>query len=80
MKSKINHSKFFFHALRSGLIFIAGFLSYEILKVMESEWNKMHPNNEVIHFAQRKSYHFIAIFIADLIILYLIVLMFNIHL
>jgi hypothetical protein len=80
MTIKINHSKFFFHALRTSLMFIAGFLSYEILKLLETEWNKTMPNNETIHFAQRKMYHLIIIFMADLTILYLIALMFGVHL
>lgn len=80
MTNKIKHHRFFFHALRTALIFIAGFLSYEILKIMEAEWNKTHPNNEAVHFAQRKSYHFIGIFLADLFLLYLIALMFGVHL
>jgi hypothetical protein len=80
MINKIKHHKFFLHALRTALIFIAGFLSYEVLKILEAEWNKSHPNNETVHFAQRKSYHFIAIFLADLIILYIIALMFGVQL
>ena len=80
MKSKINHIKLFFHALRTALLFVAGFLSYEILKIMEAEWNKLHPNNEAVHFTQRKSYHFIGIFLADLFLLYLIFIISGIHL
>ncbi len=80
MTNKINHSKFFFHALRTSLMFVAGFLSYEILRIIEDEWNKAHPNNETAHFAQRKSYHFIALFLADLLLLYIIALMFGVHL
>lgn len=80
MTNKIHHSKFFFHALRTALMFIAGFLSYEILKTIESEWNKDHPNNEAVHFAKRKSYHFLAIFLIDLFILYIIALLFKVHL
>lgn len=80
MLNKINHSKFFFHALRSALLVIVGFLTYELLKILESEWNKKHPSYEITHFAQRKTFHFIIIFIADLFILYLIALLFNIHL
>ena len=80
MTNKIQHHRIFFHALRTAIIFIAGFLSYEILKIVEDEWNKSQPNNETVHFAQRKSYHFIAIFLVDLIILYLIALMFGVEL
>jgi len=80
MTYKIDHSKFFFDALRTALIFIAGFLTYEILKSLEAEWNRTHENSEEVHFAKRKSFHFIAIFLIDLIILYVLALMFNIHL
>jgi hypothetical protein len=80
MANKIEHFNFFLNALRTSLIFIAGFLSYELLKIVEGEWNKTHPNNEVRHFAHRKLYHFVIIFIFDLFILYLIALLFDIHL
>jgi hypothetical protein len=80
MTNKINHSRFFFHALRTALMFLAGFLSYEILKTMENEWNNLHPDNKMMHFAKRKSYHCVTIFIADLILLYLIYLLFRVHL
>ena len=80
MTNKIQHHRFFFHALRSALVFIAGFLSYEILKKIEEEWNKSRPNYEALHFAKRKIYHFIGIFLADLFILYLIAILFDVHL
>ena len=80
MLKKIKHHVFFFHALRTALIFISGFLSYELLKMLESSWNKMHPNNELRHFAHRKMYHFVIIFSTDLLILYLIALLFDVHL
>lgn len=80
MINKIQHHRFFLHALRTALMFIAGFLSYEILKRIEEEWNKSRPNNETIHFANRKLYHFIGLFIADIFILYLIAILFNVHL
>jgi hypothetical protein len=80
MTNKIHHSKFFLDALRSALLFIAGFLTYDIFKTLEAEWNKSHENREIIHFAQRKSYHFIAIFLLDLFILYIVALLFKVHL
>ena len=80
MANKIVHHVFFLNALRTSLIFIAGFLTYELLKTLEMEWNKTHPNNELIHFANRKTYHFIIIFIIDLLLLYSIALLFDIHL
>ena len=80
MVNNIKHFYFFLNALRTSLIFIAGFLSYELLKIVESNWNKTHPNNELTHFVHRKLYHFVIIFTFDLLILYLIVLLFDIHL
>ena len=80
MANKILHHVFFLDALRTALIVIAGFLIYEILKVIESNWNKLYPNNELIHLAHGKAYHFIIIFTFDLIILYLVALLFDVHL
>ena len=80
MTNKIMHTVFLLNALRTSLIFIAGFLIYEILKRLENEWNAMHPNNEINHFAHRKMYHFLIIFMIDLSILYLIAFLFDIHL
>ena len=36
MTIKTNHFKIFLHALRTGIIFIAGFLAYELLKNLEN--------------------------------------------
>jgi len=80
MVNKINHLRIFFHALRTALVFTAGFLSYELLKIVESDWNKMYPNDKFTNLAHRKLYHFIIIFIFDLLILYLIALLFDTHL
>lgn len=80
MSNNIIHHKFFLNALRTALIFIAGFLSYELLKIIENEWNNSHPQNKLIHFSKRKFYHFIIIFIIDLLLLYCIALLFNVHL
>ena len=77
MANKIVHHVLFLHALRTSLIVIAGFLTYEILKVLENKWNKLYPNNELIHLAHRKLYHFVIILIFDLIILYLFALLFD---
>ena len=79
MVNKIKHFVIFLHALRTALIFLSGFLTYELLKIVESRWNKMYPNNEFSHFAHRKSYHFFIIFIIDVLILYLLALLFDVH-
>jgi hypothetical protein len=80
MIKKIEHHKFFLDSLRTAIIFIAGFLSYELLKILEKKWNETHPNNELVHFAHRKAYHFIIILLCDLSILYLFVWLFDVHL
>lgn len=80
MLNKITHNRFFLHSLRTALLFIAGFLIYDILKLLEIEWNKIKQNNETIHFAKRKSLHFLIMFIADLFLLYLIALLFGVNL
>jgi hypothetical protein len=80
MTNKFQHHVFFLIALRTALIFIAGFLSYEMLKMVESEWNQTHPGNELSHIAHRKLYHFIIIFLIDLFIIYSIALLFDVHL
>lgn len=77
---KIKHHKFMLHALRTALVFIATLLTYELLKMLENKWNKTHPNNELIHFTKRKIYHFLIIFLTDLFVLYLIALLFDVHL
>lgn len=77
---KIAHRKYFLHAFRTALIFMAGFLSYELLKMLEAEWNATHQGNELKHFANRKLYHFIVIFLFDLFIIYSIALLFDVHL
>lgn len=59
---------------------MAGFLTYELVKELESRWNKMYPNNELEHSLHRKSYHFLIFFLFDLLILYLIAILFGINL
>ena len=46
MAHKIFHAAFLLNALRTAIIFLAGFLSYEILKRLEEEWNIMHPKTK----------------------------------
>jgi hypothetical protein len=76
MENKI-HLELFFKALRTAIIFISGFLAYDWLKILEVKWNKMYPNNHLSHFARRKTYHFIIIFLVDLIVLYSVALSFG---
>lgn len=80
MLNKTIHYKFFLYALRTALLLIASFFTYDLLKMIEIEWNKKNPNNELLHFSRRKLFHFIIIFIIDLLILYAIALTLNINL
>jgi len=76
---KFDHPRMFTNALRTALLFVGGFLIYEILVRLEKMWNKANPENQLYHFYQRKSLKLILIFIIDLLILYGIALFFNIH-
>ena len=51
---KINHTRLFLHALRTALLFVAGFFIYEILVALEELWNEAVPENSLQHFHQRK--------------------------
>lgn len=76
----INHSRIFLSALRTAIIFVAGFIIYEILVRLEKIWNKLNPENTLYHFYTRKSIKFLLILIIDLLILYSLVIAFNIEL
>lgn len=75
---KIHHTRLFLHALRTALIFVAGFFIYEILIALEKLWNKANPENDLKHFHQRKGIKFIIILIIDLLILYGLFVIFDI--
>jgi hypothetical protein len=77
---QIKHNELFLSALRTALIFIAGFLSYEILKLIENEWNQENPKKKIYHLSKRKIFHFCIIYTIDIFIIYLIVLLFDVHL
>jgi len=75
---KINHMRLFLHALRTALLFVAGFFIYEILVTLEKMWNEAVPENSLQHFHQRKGIKFIIILIIDLLILYGLFVIFDI--
>jgi hypothetical protein len=75
---KINHTRIFFHAIRSAILFIVGFLIYEILVSLEKLWNKINPKNALYHFHTRKGIKFLIILIVDLLILYGLFVLFDI--
>jgi hypothetical protein len=76
---KLHHIRLFSHAFRTALLFISGFLIYEILLNLEKLWNKKNPNNKLKHFYTRKIYKFILIFVIDLAILYGLAIFFRIY-
>ena len=67
---KIKHKNIFSHALRSALMFVAGFLIYDILVSLEKIWNLANPENHIFHFYLRHIFKFVMIFLIDLLILY----------
>ena len=69
MKESVRR-RIFFHSLRTAIIFVSGFIIYEILLGLEKEWNKMNPDNETYNFHKRNIFKFIFIFLVDLIVLY----------
>jgi hypothetical protein len=75
--AKIDHVRLFLHALRTSLIFVSGFLIYEILVYLEKKWNLANPENKTYNYYKRNLYKLILIFIADLIILYGLVILFK---
>ena len=68
----VNHKYIFLNALRTAILFSAGFLIYEILKELEKIWNLESSSNKMLHFYQRKTYKFITILLIDLILLYIL--------
>jgi hypothetical protein len=67
---QLKHKNIFSHALRSALMFMAGFLIYDILINLEKFWNSINPDNTIFHFYLRHCFKFILIFLVDLLILY----------
>jgi len=76
----IHHKRIFLHAIRTAIIFVSGFIIYEILVKLEKEWNKANPSNSMFHFHQRNFIKFLLIFCIDLVLLYILHLLFNIDL
>lgn len=74
------HSHIFFQALRTAVIFVAGFIIYDILIKIEKEWNKSNPSRRVYHFSKKNIIKFLMILIIDMILLYILYLVFGIDL
>jgi hypothetical protein len=71
----INYKHIFLNALRTAILFFAGFLLYETLIEFEKIWNVKDPENEALHFYQKKTFKFIGIFILDVILLSILFLL-----
>lgn len=69
--------KVFFHSLRTAIIFVAGFIIYEILVDLEKIWNKENPGHEIFNFQKRNIFKFVFIFLIDLVILSVFYWVFN---
>jgi hypothetical protein len=67
---KLKHSHIILNALRTAILFVTGFIAYEILIELEKLWNLEHPNNEIYNFHKRKLYKFFIVFMIDLVLLY----------
>jgi len=67
---QINHKKLFVHSLRTALMFLAGFIIYELLLDLEKEWNKINPEHKTYNLHKKRGIKFILILLIDLIILY----------
>jgi hypothetical protein len=74
------HSHIFFHSLRTAVIFVAGFIIYDVLVKVEKEWNTAHPSRHVYHFSKRITLKFLMILIIDMILLYILYLVLGIDL
>jgi hypothetical protein len=69
--------RIFFHSMRTAIIFVAGFIIYEILLDLEKEWNKRNPGHETYNFHKRNIFKFIFIFLVDFVVLYAFILLFD---
>jgi accessory gene regulator protein AgrB len=77
---KINHKLIFAHALRTAMLFVAGFLIYDILINLEKKWKKENQENNIYYLYKKHTFRLILTFIMDLLILYGIVLFLDVKL
>jgi cytochrome c oxidase assembly factor CtaG len=73
------HSHIFLHALRTAIIFVAGFIIYEILIELEKEWNKNDHSRRAYNFSKIKSIKFLLVLTIDMILLYILFFIFKIE-
>ena len=69
MKQDNKYGRILLEAFRTAIIFVSGFLIYELLLEVEKEWNKIEPSHKMHHFYKRNSIKFLFIFLIDLTIL-----------
>ena len=72
--------RIFLQAFRTAIIFVTGFIIYEFLVKLEKKWNNANPSNSMFHFHKRNSIKFILIFCTDLVLLYMLHLLFRVDL
>jgi len=70
MKQDNKYARIFLEAFRTALIFVSGFVIYEILLEAEKKWNELEPSHKMYHFYKRNSVKFLFIFLIDLTILF----------
>ena len=73
------HSHIFLHAFRTAIIFISGFIIYEIFVEIEKKWNKKYPSRRIYNFSKRKFFKFLLILIIDMILLYMLYFIFKVE-
>ena len=73
------HSHIFLHAFRTAIIFVSGFIIYEILIEIEKEWNKKDPSRRSYNFSKRKIVKFLLVLIIDMILLYMLYFIFKVE-
>jgi hypothetical protein len=72
------HNEFAVMALKTAFVFVVGIFLYDILKVIEKDLIKGEPERELEHMTHSKLFHFAAIFLTDLLAIYVIYLIFRI--
>ena len=76
---KINNRKIFALALRTAVVVVISFIVYEVFINLENILNKNKITNKLtIEFIKRFT-HFSVVFVSDITILYLLVLIFKVH-
>jgi hypothetical protein len=69
MKQDNKFVRIFLEAFRTAIIFVSGFLIYELLLKAEKKWNELEPLHKIHHFYKRNSIKFLIIFLIDFTIL-----------